>query len=228
MKNFKRNIYRLSEEETTTTTTTAPISYVYFINYAQDGGASNSSTACSPTTIGQVWSTRNNINDITISDVLYNDAGLSSQFNGNLKWYGLATSYGASPVKTVQPTTFGVITSTGTCSVPTTTTSSSTSTTSTSSSTTTTTTTTPPTYTELADSRWGSISQASTCSNFPGTLYSNCEIIEAGVGCIIYTDTSGTPLLGNPYVYLQQIGSIGNWDVNPSTGEVTNYAPYQC
>lgn len=91
-----------------------------------------------------------------------------------------------------------------------------------------TTTVAPPTYTSLGDSQWSSISHGAACSSFPGVLYSNCAIVEAGAGCILYTDTIGTPLLNNPYVYLQASGSIGNWDVNPATGEVINYAPVQC
>jgi hypothetical protein len=94
--------------------------------------------------------------------------------------------------------------------------------------TTTTTTTIAPTYTELADSRWSSISQAAVCSNFPGTLYSNCVAMEANEGCILYTDQNGTILQGYPYVYLQALGAFGNWDVNPTTGEVINYSPNQC
>jgi hypothetical protein len=106
-----------STTTTSTTTTTAQPTYAYFINYAENSGATNAASACGPTATGQVWSTRSNINDITNNDVLYSSANMSSVFNGNLKWYGLAASYGATPVKTVQPTTSGVISTTGTCAV---------------------------------------------------------------------------------------------------------------
>jgi hypothetical protein len=102
------------------TTTTGPIGYQYFINYAQDGGASNNSTACGPTTLYSVWSLKSNINSITNGDVLYSNAGLSTIWNGNLEWYGINTAYGLSPSITLQITNAGVVATTGVCSVPTT------------------------------------------------------------------------------------------------------------
>ena len=48
--------------------------------------------------------------------------------------------------------------------------------------------------------------------------------MEANQGCYLNTDQNGTLLLGYPYVYLQALGAIGNWDVSPQTGEVIQFA----
>lgn len=57
------------------------------------------------------------------------------------------------------------------------------------------------------------------------TFYSNCDTLSFGVGCYVYTDPSGpTLLLGYSNVFM----NFQNWDVNPSTGQVTAYSSVQC
>jgi hypothetical protein len=54
------------------------------------------------------------------------------------------------------------------------------------------------------------------------TLYSDCSSIS--VGCTIYTTTAGTLLTGFTFVFID--GAV--WDINSSTGVITNYSSIQC
>jgi len=168
------------------TTTIGPMAYQYFINYAQDGGANNNSTACGPTTLYSVWSTKSSINSITNGDVLYSNAGLSTVWNGNLEWYGINTAYGLSPSITLQITNAGVVATTGVCSVPTTSTTTQIFTTST---------TTQPDVTSTTTQ----INPTST------TTLSNIAV---------YTVIEGGEVSGGDYIYIDQnfntiTGSLG-------------------
>ena len=57
------------------------------------------------------------------------------------------------------------------------------------------------------------------------TLYSNCDGLSFGIGCVIYSDAGGTtPLTGYSNVYI----NLSTWDVNTSTGVVTALSSEQC
>jgi hypothetical protein len=106
--------------ETPTTlvpTTTAPVFYTYFTNRSQDNGFTSSGAACGGgTTTTTIYSTKATLGSITNGDTLYSSPTLSAVWNGNLEWYGLSATFGGAPVRTVQPTTFGIIATTSTCS----------------------------------------------------------------------------------------------------------------
>lgn len=188
MKNFKRNIYRLSSSDCTFTGTAVelpPSPYSITITLTSAGSDSGP------------------------FDLYTNATGSFTLMEAGVSKNTLLAGY---TVTTLDGTTVVRVQSTGTCT----------------NYVDLTVTTVAPTYTALPDSRWSSISHGEVCSNFPGTLYSNCVAMGANQGCYLYTDQNGTPLLGNPYVYLQALGAIGNWDVTPQTGEVINYATVQC
>jgi hypothetical protein len=70
---------------------------------------------------------------------------------------------------------------------------------------------------------YGNTAEAA-CSNSslnPQILYSNCDSFEFGLGCIIYVDTFPNALTGYSYVFI----NTSLWNVNPSTGVVTGFAP---
>jgi hypothetical protein len=56
------------------------------------------------------------------------------------------------------------------------------------------------------------------------TFFSNCDNSTFGVGCFVYVNSSGTPLIGFSNVFM----NLANWDVNPSTGVVTASSSTQC
>jgi len=91
--------------------------YTYFTNHTQGNGAGSSATACndgSATTA--IYSTKYTLGSITNGDTLYYSPNLSSVWAGDLKWYGLAATFGTNPVRTVQVANSGIISTTSTCS----------------------------------------------------------------------------------------------------------------
>jgi hypothetical protein len=56
------------------------------------------------------------------------------------------------------------------------------------------------------------------------TLYSNCDGLTFGVGCVVYTDTFPNPLTGYDFVYI----NLSVWNINSSTGVITGLASEQC
>lgn len=57
------------------------------------------------------------------------------------------------------------------------------------------------------------------------TLYSDCDLFNFGVGCIVYADNYGpNPLTGNSYIFM----AGANWDINPANGIITAYSATQC
>ena len=56
------------------------------------------------------------------------------------------------------------------------------------------------------------------------TFFSDCNNTTFGVGCFVYSDSGGTPLIGFSNVFM----NLSNWDVNPSTGVVTASSSTQC
>jgi hypothetical protein len=56
------------------------------------------------------------------------------------------------------------------------------------------------------------------------TFWSNCDGGTFGVGCFVYVNSSGTPLIGFSNVFM----NLSNWDVNPSTGVITGPSSVQC
>ena len=86
---------------------------------------------------------------------------------------------------------------------------------------------TPGAYTSFGGCGYGSTT-AGACNDAGinnRTLYSNCDNVSIGVGCIIYSDSGGTtPLTGYTNVYL----ALVSWDVNSSTGAITATSSEQC
>jgi hypothetical protein len=85
---------------------------------------------------------------------------------------------------------------------------------------------TPTSFTQFGGSgRGNSVGEA--CSDAISnnrTFYSNCDGLTFGVGCYVYTDSSGTPLTGYTNVFM----NLSSWDVNSSTGEITAVSSVQC
>jgi hypothetical protein len=85
---------------------------------------------------------------------------------------------------------------------------------------------TPTSFTQFGGSGRGN-SVAEACSDAISnnrTFYSNCDGLTFGVGCYVYTDSSGTPLTGYTNVFM----NLTSWDVNSSTGEITAVSSVQC
>jgi hypothetical protein len=85
---------------------------------------------------------------------------------------------------------------------------------------------TPTSFTQFGGSGRGN-SVAEACSDAISnnrTFYSNCDGLTFGVGCYVYTDSSGTPLTGYTNVFM----NLSSWDVNSSTGEITAVSSVQC
>ena len=86
---------------------------------------------------------------------------------------------------------------------------------------------TPGSYTSFGGCGYGA-NVAAACNDAgvnARTLYSNCDNVSIGVGCIIYSDAGGTtPLTGYTNVYL----ALQSWDVNSSTGAITALSSEQC
>jgi hypothetical protein len=57
------------------------------------------------------------------------------------------------------------------------------------------------------------------------TLYSNCDALSFGTGCVVYADNIGpSPLTGNSYVFIN--GAV--WDINPANGVIIGISSIQC
>ena len=70
------------------------------------------------------------------------------------------------------------------------------------------------TYFEFPGSIWGPNT---------GSLYSNCNPLSFGPLCVVYENTSGTPLLGYSYIFINNM----NYDINPDTGYVIGVSSIQ-
>jgi hypothetical protein len=57
------------------------------------------------------------------------------------------------------------------------------------------------------------------------TLYSDCDNLTFGGGCVVYADNIGpSPLTGNSYVFIN--GAV--WDINPANGVIIGISSQQC
>jgi hypothetical protein len=135
MKNFKRNIYRLSEE--IPATTTAAPSFLYL---GTDDVYPTASEACSNQVCSQSYYLP--APTIYIGQEVYNDSGLTAIYVGGNKWIAISENCNGT-YTAIQVNNTGNIIAIASCISPTTTTTS-TSTTTTTTSTTTTTTTAAP------------------------------------------------------------------------------------
>jgi hypothetical protein len=89
-----------------------------------------------------------------------------------------------------------------------------------------TTTTTTNAYFLFANSGYGNtVSEAcNDAIDNARNLYSDCNSISFGAGCVVYIDNAGTPLTGYTNIFMN--GS--NWDVVDSTGVVSGPSAQQC
>lgn len=93
-------------------------SYQYLASVSATNGFSTQGGACTGTTVFPIWSSASTINAITTGSVLYGDTNLTSVWTGQAEWYGLGTTYGATPLSGYQITNSGVVTSIGICIPP--------------------------------------------------------------------------------------------------------------
>jgi hypothetical protein len=83
-----------------------------------------------------------------------------------------------------------------------------------------------PTITSFGGCGYGS-SSSGACNDAGinnRTLYSNCDGLSFGIGCVVYTDTFPNPLTGYDFVYI----NLSVWNINSSTGVITGLASEQC
>lgn len=64
----------------------------------------------------------------------------------------------------------------------------------------------------------------SDASQYPKILYSNCGPFDFGVGCYVYVDLWPNPLIAYEYVQINN----ATWKINNLTGQITDFAEYQC
>lgn len=83
----------------------------------------------------------------------------------------------------------------------------------------------PTTYTFNGCGRGNDVSEACGDAGINNrTFYSDCDSGTFGVGCFVYVDTFPNPLTGYTNIFMNS----ANWDVNPSTGQVTAFSFPQC
>jgi len=111
MWNFKKDVYSTEDF-----VDIIPGIYQYFVNLSESNGGASSS--CSGTTIYPVWTNELLLSDVVVSSVLYSDSALANPWIGQDEWYGINSSYGNTPLKSLQIDNLGVVTTTSSCYVP--------------------------------------------------------------------------------------------------------------
>jgi hypothetical protein len=98
--------------------TSGVTSYQYLVNASATNGFAAQPSACTGNTTYPIWTSASTISAITTGTTLYGDVNLTSVWVGQTEWYGIGTSYGATPLSGYQITNSGIVTSIGTCLLP--------------------------------------------------------------------------------------------------------------